>query len=443
MSNRFDALIVGAGAAGLFCAGIAAQRGLRVALIDHAERLAEKIRISGGGRCNFTNLEADRPERFICADPRFARHALRAYRPQRFIDLLREHGVAFHEKHRGQLFCDQSSDQVIEVLRRECDRGGVQWFRPCAVREVRRIEAAPGPTPAEGGAPALRFELDTDAGVLQGAALVVATGGLPVPKIGATDWGLRLARRWGLDLVEPRPALVPLTFSAQDWAPFADLAGLALEVDLWAPGNAESPRFREDLLFTHRGLSGPAVLQGSSYWQPGAPLAIDLAPGRRISETLLAAREQTRQQLGTVMAGIVPRRLALAWLEQADADERGARLTPPVTPPVSPPRPPLAERRLAELGNRALQALGARFHDWRVTPAGTEGWRKAEVMAGGVSTAGLDPRTLEARTVPGLYFIGEVVDVTGWLGGYNFQWAWASGYCAAQALGRGLTNGAS
>jgi predicted Rossmann fold flavoprotein len=433
MPPRFDAAIVGAGAAGLFCAGVAAQRGLRVALIDHAPRLAEKIRISGGGRCNFTNLEADRPERFLSGDPAFARYALQAYRPRRFVSLLESAGIGWHEKHRGQLFCDESSERVIELLRAECERGRVQWFKPCAVREVARADGA-----TDGPGARARFVLRTDAGEIACASLVVATGGLSIPQIGATDWGYRLARQFGLDVLEPRPALVPLTFTAQGWQPFAELSGLALEVDLSVPGVPGAPRFREDLLFTHRGLSGPAVLQVSSYWKPGEPLAVDLAPGRGIAQALLAAREGTRQQVGNALAEIVPRRLALAWLSDAVASvaargpQRAAR--PGAAPATVDPRP-LAERRLAELGNRAVQALGERFHDWRVVPAGTEGWRKAEVTAGGVATAELDPRTLEAHRVPGLHFIGEVVDVTGWLGGYNFQWAWASGWCAAQALG--------
>ncbi|MFM1988348.1 MAG: hypothetical protein RJA99_1305 [Pseudomonadota bacterium] len=409
--HRYDAVVVGAGAAGLFCAGVAAQRGLSVAIVDHAPRLAEKIRISGGGRCNFTNLEADRPERFLSEDPSFARAALRAYGPRRFVKLVESHGIGWHEKHRGQLFCDEASERIVELLRAECDRGGVAWRRPCAVRDLRIADAPDDPRE--------RFVLDTDAGPLAARALVVATGGLSIPKIGATDWGHRLAARLGLRIVEPRPALVPLTFTAQSWQPFAALAGLALEVGVSLPGVPGATRFDEDLLFTHRGLSGPAILQISSFWRPGEPLAIDLAPGGRIADALLAAREGTRQQLGTALASIVPRRLAQAWLEDASAG--------------GPP----PERRLAELGNKALAALAARFHDWRVLPAGTEGWRKAEVTAGGVATAELDPRTLEARRVPGLHFVGEVVDVTGWLGGYNFQWAWASGYAAAQALAAG------
>ena len=435
MAQQFDTVIVGAGAAGLFCAGVAAQLGLRVALIDHSARLAEKIRISGGGRCNFTNLQADLPERFLSDDPRFARHALRSYRPAQFMALLRSHGVSWHEKHRGQLFCDDSSERVIDVLRSECERGGVHWFRPCAVHEVMRLadgssdSASVSDAPTNAGLRA-RFALQTDAGEIRCASLVVATGGLSIPQIGATDWAFRLARQFDLRVIEPRAALVPLTFTAQGWQPFAGLAGLALEVDLAVPGQRSAPRFTEDLLFTHRGLSGPAVLQVSSYWRSGEPLAINLAPGQAIADRLLEAREGTRQQLGTALGTIVPKRLAQAWLSQADLGTTG--------PLAGLPRP-LSERRLAELGNRALQALAAAFHDWLVLPAGTEGYRKAEVTAGGVATAELDPRTLQVNRIPGLHFIGESVDVTGWLGGYNFQWAWASGYCAARAMAAGTS----
>jgi len=433
MAQQFDTVIVGAGAAGLFCAGIAAQLGLRVALIDHSARLAEKIRISGGGRCNFTNLQADLPERFLSEDPRFARHALRSYRPAQFMALLRSHGVSGHEKHRGQLFCDDSSEQVIDVLRSECDRGGVQWFRPCAVHDVRCLAGGSSDAASVSDASTTdglraRFALHTDAGEIRCASLVVATGGLSIPQIGATDWAFRLARQFDLRVIEPRAALVPLTFTAHGWQPFAGLAGLALEVDLAVPGQRGAPRFTENLLFTHRGLSGPAVLQVSSYWRSGEPLSINLAPDQAIADRLLEAREGTRQQLGTALGTIVPKRLAQAWLSQADLGTTG--------PLAGRPRP-LSERRLAELGNRALQALATAFHDWRVLPAGTEGYRKAEVTAGGVATAELDPRTLEVNRIPGLHFIGESVDVTGWLGGYNFQWAWASGYCAARAMAAG------
>ncbi len=409
----FDVAIIGAGAAGTFCAGIAAQRGARVVLIDHAARLGEKIRISGGGRCNFTNLQADRPERYASADPRFARSALRGYPPSRFIELVRRHGIGFHEKHRGQLFCDDSSQRIVALLEAEAGAGGVEWRFPCTVRTVSPLEAPPG-----GGGRGVA--LATDAGTLHARAVVVATGGLSIPKIGASDYGYRLAKRFGIEVIEPRPALVPLTFETHAWEPYAQLAGGALEVGIAAPMDPSSPRFVEDLLFTHRGLSGPAVLQVSTFWRPGEPIDVDLAPGRSLRELLAQARESSRQQLSTALAEHLPRRLATAWLA------RLARELPKLR----------AEARIAELGNRELQSLADALHHWRLLPSDTEGYRKAEVTAGGVSTAALDPRTMQARAVPGLYFIGEVVDVTGWLGGYNFHWAWASAHAAAMALTR-------
>ncbi|MBX3615016.1 MAG: NAD(P)/FAD-dependent oxidoreductase [Burkholderiaceae bacterium] len=408
MSQPFDLIVIGAGAAGLFCASVAGQRGLRVAVVDHWPRLAEKIRISGGGRCNFTNLSADRHERFTGEDPRFARTALRAYPPRRFIELVRRHGIGFHEKHKGQLFCDDSAERIVAMLREECDRAGVAWYRPCRVDSVVRRDA--------GEAGSARFALQTEAGALAARALVVATGGLSIPKIGATDLGYRIARQFGLRVVEPRPALVPLTFDAAGWAPFAELSGVSLPVRIGAPQAPAAPVFDEDLLFTHRGLSGPAVLQVSTFWRPGAPIAVDLAPGGDLASELIAARSGARSQLASLLAMRVPRRLATRWLQQ-------------------PAWAALAERRLAEVGNRELAALAASLRDWRLVPSGTEGFRKAEVTVGGVATDGLDPRTMQALAVPGLYFIGEVVDVTGWLGGYNFQWAWASAFVAGQSIG--------
>ncbi|HMM51165.1 MAG TPA: NAD(P)/FAD-dependent oxidoreductase [Burkholderiaceae bacterium] len=408
MSQPFDLIVIGAGAAGLFCASVAGQRGLRVAVLDHWPRLAEKIRISGGGRCNFTNLSADRHDRFCGEDPRFARAALRAFPPRRFLDLVRAHRIGFHEKHKGQLFCDDSAERIVTMLEDECERGRIVWHRPCRVDAVIRRE------PDAAGRP--RFELHTGAGALVAHALVVATGGLSIPKIGATDLGYRIARQFGLRVVEPRPALVPLTFHATDWAPFAGLAGVSLPVRIGTPQARDAPVFDEDLLFTHRGLSGPAVLQASTFWRPGEPIAIDLAPGGDLAAWLLSARSGARAQLASALATRLPRRLALGWLQQ-------------------PAWSQLAGRRLAEIGNRELSALAANLHDWRIVPSGTEGFRKAEVTAGGVATGQLDRRTMQALAVPGLHFIGEVVDVTGWLGGYNFQWAWASGFAAGQAIG--------
>ena len=405
--QSFDVAVLGAGAAGMFCAGVAGQRGARVVVIDHAAQPGEKIRISGGGRCNFTNVEAGRLERYTGSEPRFARHALRACPPASFLELVRRHRIPWHEKHRGQLFCDDSSLRIVRMLREEAEAGGVSWRLGCRVHAVRRVDAA------QGG-----FEVDTDAGVVRARSLVVATGGLSIPKTGATDLGYRIARQFGLRIVETRPALVPLTFDAAEWAPFGALAGVALEVDIAAPAQPDSPRFREDLLFTHRGLSGPAVLQISSFWRPGAPLEIDLAPAARLEQAWIDAQPEGRQQLATLVAASLPRRLAALWVERFGATHPGIR----------------PETRVAEVGKRALRELAGSLQRWELHPSGTEGYRKAEVTSGGVATAGLDPRTLQARAVPGLHFVGEVVDVTGWLGGYNFQWAWSSGFAAAMAV---------
>ena len=394
----FDAVVIGAGAAGLFCAGQAGQRGLRVLLLDHAEKLAEKIRISGGGRCNFTNRDAG-PANFLSANPDFCRSALARYTPADFIALVKRHGIAFHEKHRGQLFCDESSEQIIQMLLRECEAGRVQRRQPCAVQAVRA---------AEGG-----FELDTDAGPVRTRQLVIATGGLSIPKIGATDFGYRIAKQFGHKLVETRPALVPLTFDVGSWAPFVPLAGVSLEVAIEAGEGKRRGRFVEDLLFTHRGLSGPAVLQISSFWRPGDALRIDLGAGADLAARLREAKAASRRQLGNELSTWLPQRLAAAWLE--------ANGLP-------------ADKPMPELRDRDLERLAQALSRWTITPDGTEGYRKAEVTAGGVDTRELDSRTLGSKRQPGLHFIGEVVDVTGWLGGYNFQWAWASAAACAQAL---------
>jgi predicted Rossmann fold flavoprotein len=395
--QRFDVVVVGAGAAGLFCAGIAGQRGLKVLLVDHAARLAEKIRISGGGRCNFTNRDVG-PTNFLSANPDFCRSALARYPSEAFVALVRRHGIGFHEKHRGQLFCDGSAAQIIEMLLAECAAGGVERWQPCSVDAVR-----------QGGA---GFELDTARGPVSAPRLVVATGGLSIPQLGASDWGLRLARQFGHRIVEPRPALVPLTFDGAQWAPFAALAGLSLEVAIESGAGRERGHFVEDLLFTHRGLSGPAVLQISSYWRSGAELRIALADAQ-LKDRLLQTKADSRRQLGNELAQHLPARLAQTWLQL---------LALP------------AERALPEVRDKDLARLADSLATWRVVPIGTEGWRKAEVMAGGVDTRDLASQGLESRRVPGLHFIGEVVDVTGWLGGYNFQWAWASAAACAGAL---------
>jgi predicted Rossmann fold flavoprotein len=397
-SPNFDVVIIGAGAAGLHCAAIAGQRGLSVLLIDHAEKVAEKIRISGGGRCNFTNRDTT-PANFFSANPAFCRSALARYTPQDFIALMQRHGIAWHEKHKGQLFCDESSDAVITMLLKECAAGGVTRWQPCAVSAVRHGEAG--------------FELDTDRGTLRAAQLVVATGGLSIPKIGASDFGHRLARQFGHRIVEPRPALVPLTFSAASWAPFVALAGLSLEVRVETGTSKARTQFTEDLLFTHRGLSGPAILQISTPWQPNTPIRIDLAPGTDLGAALLRAKQGSKRKVVNELAELIPRRLVEAWL----AD-----------------RPELAERPLPDSRDKDLGALATELQTWALTPDGTEGYRKAEVTAGGVDTRELSSQTLQSQRVTGLYFIGEVVDVTGWLGGYNFQWAWASAAACARAL---------
>ena len=398
MSDSFDVAVIGAGAAGMMCAAVAGQRGLRVVLIDHAERLAEKIRISGGGRCNFTNIGAG-PGNFLSENPHFCRSALAGYTPRDFLDLVRGHRIAWHEKHRGQLFCDESSETIIDMLRDECGQGGVSWRMPCEVREIAR----------EGEAYALR----TSQGPLRAAKLVIATGGMAIPQLGATDFGLKVARQFGLKVVEPRPALVPLTFDAAQWQPFAELSGAALEVDLQTGQGKAGGRFLEDLLFTHRGLSGPAILQISSYWNPGQPIEIDLAPGRDMAGELLALKPGSRQQLQTVLSELWPKRLAEAWLRVAGVN---------------------AGARLADMPDKMLRELGERIHRWKLVPTGTAGYKKAEVMRGGVDTRGLDQKSMQANAAPGLHFIGEAVDVTGWLGGYNFQWAWASAVACGRAL---------
>ncbi|MFT3955140.1 MAG: NAD(P)/FAD-dependent oxidoreductase [Piscinibacter sp.] len=400
--DSFDAVIVGAGAAGLHCAAMAGQLGAKVLLLDHAPKVAEKIRISGGGRCNFTNRDAT-PANFLSANPHFCRSALARYTPADFIALVERHGIRWHEKHKGQLFCDRSAEDIISMLLAECDAGGVVRRQPCAVREVRRSDDG--------------FALETDGGPVSTPRLVVATGGLSIPKIGATDFGQRLATRFGHHVVETRPGLVPLTFDSASWSPFLPLAGISLEVGIEAGSGKARGRFLEDLLFTHRGLSGPAVLQASSYWRDGEALHIDLAHGRDLGEDLLAAKRSSRRQLGNELAELLPRRLAEAWLAA---------------------RPGWAARPVAEMRDADLRELAAGLQGWQIRPDGSEGYRKAEVTLGGVDTRELSSQSLESRLVPGLFFIGEVVDVTGWLGGYNFQWAWASAAACARAVGASL-----
>ncbi|MGJ7521582.1 NAD(P)/FAD-dependent oxidoreductase [Variovorax sp. LT1P1] len=402
----FDAVVIGAGAAGLFCAAQAGQRGRRVLLIDHSDRVAEKIRISGGGRCNFTNRDIDvrAPQRhFVSENPNFCRSALSRYTPQQFIGLMDKHGIAYHEKHKGQLFCDGPSQQIIDMLLAECDAGGVVRWQPCGVKRI----AYTAPEGTAGG----HYRLETDRGPVDAPQVVIATGGLSIPQLGASDFGYRIAQQFGLRMVALRPALVPLTFAGEGWAPYASLAGLALPVQIETGSKKQRMHFLEDLLFTHRGLSGPAVLQISSYWREGMPLSIDFAPGTDVAETLGEAKSRSRKKIVNELAALVPSRLADAWVGNE----------------------PALQRPINEAPDRALAQLSERIARWQITPTGTEGYKKAEVTAGGVDTRDLSSQTMESKQ-PGLYFIGEVVDVTGWLGGYNFQWAWASAYACAQAL---------
>ena len=386
----WDAVILGAGAAGMMAAIEAGRRGRSVLVVDHARAPGEKIRISGGGRCNFTNLNIA-PERFLSQNSRFALSALKRFTQWDFIARMDAAGIAWHEKTLGQLFCDGSATQVVEMLVRDMERAGVALWLGCALGEVRRL--------AEG------FEVDTARGPQRARAVVVATGGKSIPKMGATGYGYRVAEQFGLPVVETRPALVPLTFAEQELAWMRPLAGVSV------PGRVSCGKvgFDEAVLFTHRGLSGPAVLQISSYWREGEAIHVDLMPGRDVAAELKAARGKVA--LRTVLGRWLPERLA-RHLEEA-AGVTGST---------------------AELPGGLLDRVAAGIRDWRLVPVGSEGYRTAEVTLGGVDTAALDGRTMAAKGVPGLFFVGEVVDVTGWLGGYNFQWAWSSGWAAGQAV---------
>ena len=399
MPSYWDAVIIGAGAAGLFCAGVAGQRGKKILLLDHAKTLGEKIRISGGGRCNFTNRLSS-PANFLSLNPNFCKSALARYTPQQFIDLMKQHRIAFHEKHKGQLFCDDSSQQVIDLLKAECHRGGVQIRHPVSVQEIKKT--------ADG------FLISTSGGQEKTRAVVMATGGLPVPAIGATDYALHVAQQFGLSVVSPQPALVPLSFTSEAFAHLSELSGLSLPVRLWAGAKGArygSCLFEEDLLLTHKGLSGPAILQVSSYWSEGEAITIDWLDGADCQQ--LFDDPQHRLKLTeSVLAVAMPQRLAKAFAERAG----------------------LSSRKWAEVGKKDRAALAAHVTSWAVKPAGTLGWKKAEVMLGGVDTKALDSQTMMSRQHNGLYFIGECVDVTGHLGGHNFQWAWASGFVCASAL---------
>jgi len=391
--RQFDVIVLGAGAAGLMCTAVAGQRGRRVALLEHGGQPGRKILISGGGRCNFTNLHCG-PSNFLSENPHFAKSALALYQPRHFIELVERYGIPWHEKTLGQLFCDGSARAILDMLLAECQLGGVE-----IVLNAHSIQAESG---ASGG-----FRVTSSAGEFQAGALVVATGGLSIPKMGATGLGYDLARHFGLRVIEPRPALVPLLLGGAE-AGWTELAGVSTEVEAWAGGAKQEARFREKMLATHRGLSGPAILQASSYWRPGAPLLLDLAP----RTDLLGHLKQTGARrdeaaLKQALRAALPQRLA-GYLAQTAA--------------------------LAGWSNTAIEAAERALHCFALHPVGTEGFEKAEVTAGGVDTDDLQARTMEARSAPGLFFIGEVVDVTGHLGGFNFQWAWASAVASGRAL---------
>ncbi|MFZ0658772.1 MAG: NAD(P)/FAD-dependent oxidoreductase [Candidatus Binataceae bacterium] len=391
-ARAFDAIILGAGAAGLMCAIAAGQRGKKVLLLDRAERAGAKILISGGGRCNFTNLEV-MPERFLSGNPHFCKSALSRYTQHDFIAMVERHRIAYHEKTLGQLFCNGSAREIVSMLLEECASVGVEVRTGCRIMEV--VHAG-------------RFDLDTGLGAFAAPVLVLACGGLSIPKMGATSFAYDLARRFGLAIVQPRPGLVPMRVEGETLKQSRALSGVSLDAIVSCRGAG----FRENILFTHRGLSGPAILQASSYWLPGDSLEIDLMPEHDADRFVLdRKRTRPRAELKTILAEVLPNRLAESI---AEAGSHGGPI--------------------ANLTDRRILEMAARLKRWQVWPSETEGWDKAEVTVGGIDTAGLSSRTMEARGVPGLYCIGEAVDVTGWLGGYNFQWAWSSGWCAGQAI---------
>jgi predicted Rossmann fold flavoprotein len=387
MVHKFDALIRGAGAAGLMCAIEAGKRGRRVAVLERSERAGKKILISGGGRCNFTNLHCS-PENFYSANPHFAKSALARYPPSDFIALVEKHGIPYHEKTLGQLFCDRSAQEIVDLLEAECRAAQVEIVLDAQIQKITRAD---------------EFVVLTHSDEYRAPAMVVATGGLSIPKIGATSLGYDIARQFGLKIQETRPALVPLLLGSDDRENYCDLAGVSMKAEV----STDRASFREKILITHRGLSGPAILQISTPWQESSPIRIDLAPGHEVTSAIGQSAERNMVAARAAFQGIIPKRFAARWLDLH--------------------RPP-------SWSNRSLEELEKKLHNWIVEPAGTEGYEKAEVTAGGVDTDELSSKTLESHRVPGLFFIGEVVDVTGQLGGFNFQWAWASGAAAGRAL---------
>lgn len=390
-ARDFDVVIVGGGAAGLMCAIECGKRGRRTLVIEHANRIGKKILLSGGGRCNFTNIHAT-PANYLSANPHFCKSALARYTPADFIALVERHGIAYHEKKLGQLFCDESAKFIVQMLADECRTNGVQILTRCAVDEIATDETG--------------YTLQTERGVFVCGSLVIATGGLSFPTMGASDFGYRVARQFGLEVLPVRAGLVPLTLSGEALALAHAISGVSL--DTVAANNKAS--FRENTLFTHRGLSGPAILQISSYWRDGQAVCLDLLPGMEANFMLAEAkRTRSRSQLKTVLAEKLPRRFVEEIAERW-----------------------FANRVLAECPDAELRALGQQLNAWEISPSGSEGYKTAEVTIGGIDTNELSSRTMEAKKSPGLFFVGEVIDVTGWLGGYNFQWAWASGWSAGQ-----------
>jgi predicted Rossmann fold flavoprotein len=396
--KKYDVAVIGAGASGMMCAALAGQRGRSVVLIEHAPKLAEKIRISGGGRCNFTN-KVVHAENFISDNIHFCRSVLARYTPEDFLELVRRYKIKYHEKHKGQLFCDVSSELIIQLLKSECSLGNVAWEMPEKVKSIEKEK--------EG------FILQTTNQPILAKNVVIATGGLSIPKIGASDFAYRVAQQFGIKMVPTYPALVPLTFDAATWAIYGELAGVALPVEISVGEKKQRITFKEDLLFTHKGLSGPAVLQISSYWKPGMALDIDLLPQEDLATTLIENKSFSRKNVVNVLSQWLPSRLVEVWLMHLEY--RG-------------------DVKLSDMPDKKLHALAHALHHWKIVPSGTEGYRKAEVTGGGVDTAELHQQTMMSKKVDGLYFVGEAVDVTGWLGGYNFQWAWASGAAAGRSV---------
>jgi hypothetical protein len=397
--SKWDVIVIGGGAAGLFCAIQAGNRGRKVLVLEHSETIGRKISISGGGRCNFTNIWTN-PDNFVSANPHFCKSALARYTPADFISLVEKHAIAYHEKKLGQLFCDGSSQQIIDLLLRECQMAGVEIR--CGA-QVLKVEKRPGEGP-------FSFSIATNRGALRSSSLVIATGGLSIAPLGASDFGYRIARQFGLRIEEPRPALVPLTLPAKMLKQLSKLSGVSVDALVSCSGkdSRPAPMFRENILITHRGLSGPAILQISTYWKRGTPISINLLPDEDVYELLMRSKG-SEVELATLLSRYLPKRFVHAWCELF-----------------------ANSKPLKQYGEPEFRDIAAQVHGLQIAPAGTEGYKKAEVTVGGVATAELSSQTMEAKRVPGLYFIGEVVDVTGQLGGYNFQWAWASGYAAGQ-----------